>query len=84
MNSALYSMTVVVTNLPPDFQVAPTLNINNYQLHVMGTLYISLEALFDRDGGQVVLNPSDTPGSGASALVLTHDAVNKTLIIQST
>ena len=42
----------------------------------MGTLSINLPALYDPDGGLVVLNPSDTPGAGASALDLTHDAPN--------
>ena len=47
----------------------------------MGTLSIDLPALYDPDGGLVVLNPSDAPGIGASVLVLTHDAPNKKLII---
>jgi hypothetical protein len=42
----------------------------------MGTLPINLPALYDPEGGLVVLNPSDTPGAGASPLDLTHDAPN--------
>jgi hypothetical protein len=85
MNSASYSMTVDVTNSAPNFSVPPSFNLNasplNYQLHVMGTLSISLPALADPDGGLVVLNPSDSPGAGASPLVLTHDPINNKLII---
>jgi hypothetical protein len=80
MDSASYSMTVDVTNVAPDFSATPTLNLNaspfNYQLHVMDTLSISLPTLTDPDGGQVVLYPSDTPGAGASGLIVTHDAAN--------
>ena len=69
-------MTVKVTNVAPDFKSPPSLNQNNYQLHVMETLSISLPPLYDSDGGQVVLYPNDTPGAGSSKLVLTHDATN--------
>jgi hypothetical protein len=85
MNSASYSMTVDVTNSAPNFSVPPSLNLNasplNYQLHVMGTLSIDVPTLVDPEGGKVVLNPSDSPGAGASPLVLTHDPINNKLII---
>ncbi len=78
-------MTVDVTNVAPKFQTEPDLNLNssplNYQLHVMDTFSITLPPLYDEDGGKVVLNPSDTPGAGSTALVLTHDATNNKLII---
>jgi hypothetical protein len=43
----------------------------------MKKLTIDLPPLVDLEGGKLVLNPTDTPGAGASALVLSHDATNK-------
>jgi hypothetical protein len=70
-------MTVDVTNAAPDFSFPPTLFVSpkNYQLHVMGTLSITIPPLADPDGGKVVLYPSDTPGAGSTVLVLTHDTI---------
>lgn len=88
MNSVSYSMTVTVTNVAPDFKTPPTYNSlpspNNYQLHVMKSLQVSVPPLFDADGGQVVLNPSDTPGVGATGLNLAHDPNTNVLTITST
>ena len=42
----------------------------------MDTLSISLPPLYDSDGGQVVLYPSDTIEAGSTRLILTHDATN--------
>jgi hypothetical protein len=80
MKSTTYTMTVNVTNVAPDFKSPPSLNQNsspfNYQLHVMDTLSINLPPLYDSDGGQVVLYPSDTIEAGSTRLILTHDATN--------
>ncbi len=47
----------------------------------MDTLSISIPALADPDGGLIVLTPTDSPGAGASPLVLTHDSINNKLIV---
>ncbi len=81
-----FSMTVDVTNTPASFALPYTLQPTGtpYKLHVMKSLALKLPGLTDTEGGLIVVNPSDTPGPSATALVLTHDAATNTLNIQST
>lgn len=83
MDSATYSMTVIVTNVAPDFQTAPSIS-SNYQLHLMKSFQLPLPPLYDADGGLVVLYPSDSPGTGATALSLAHDPASNKLTVTST
>ena len=39
----------------------------------MDTLPLTVPALTDLEGGLLVLDPSDTPGAGATPLVFSHD-----------
>ena len=84
MKSVLtYSMTVDVTNTQPTFALPYSLQPTGtpYKLHVMKSLALTLPGLTDTEGGSIVVNPSDTPGPSATALVLTHDAATNTLNI---
>ena len=76
-------MKVSVTNVAPDFATVPSYK-TNYQLHVMSSFQVTLPALYDADGGQVTLQPFDTPSTGATALNLAHDSSNNKLTITST